>query len=183
MDNREELKKSLAEEEERAKDNLANVEKIKKQLEELDKKEKQPTVSATGVILNSDIPQNRDRKFYVTAGRVFKNVSDMEDNGVYFTTEELAEQEALRIKGQEFIRRCAMLWNKDHDWRIDMSEGIEYMYYIGYGFITKLYVVRTVSFVTVGTICFDNQELAEKCIAELKSKYNEEQIKTIFGVI
>ena len=49
MGNREELKRSLAEEEQRAKDSLANVEKMKKQLEEL--KEYQPTVSATGVIL------------------------------------------------------------------------------------------------------------------------------------
>ena len=49
MDNKEELKRSLAEEEQRAKDSLANVEKMKKQLEELNKKEEQPTVSATGL--------------------------------------------------------------------------------------------------------------------------------------
>ena len=51
MDNREELKRSLAEEKQRVKDSLANVEKMEKQLEELNKKEEQPTVSGTGVYL------------------------------------------------------------------------------------------------------------------------------------
>lgn len=186
MDNKEELKRSLAEEEQRAKDSLANVEKMKKQLEELNKKEVE--VSATGVYLKKPILNeyynyienqnvvNQANKFYT--GIDFKRF----DINNCFATKEQAEQEALRREGQEFIRRCAMLWNKDNDWRTDMSAGTEYMYYIGYGFRNKLFVVKTALFITDGTICFDNQELAEKCIAELKAKYNEEQIKTIFGV-
>lgn len=188
MDNREELKRSLAEEEERAKDSLANVEKMKKQLEELDKKEEQPTVSATGVYLNNTMDylysldcDNSILYQLSSNSNIDIRIKKLNINNA-FENENSAKQEALRREGQEFIRRCAMLCNKDNDWRTNMSGGTEYMYYIGYGFRSKLFVNKTDSFVTVGTICFDNQELAEKCIAELKAKYNEEQIKTIFGV-
>lgn len=178
MDNREELKRSLAEEEQRAKDSLANVEKMKKQLEELDKKEEQPIVSATGVILNSYILENRTGKFYITAGRVLENFSDMGDKGVYFTNEEQAKQEALRIEGQEFIRRCAMLWNKDYDWRKDLAKN---QYNIFYGMFSGL-IIGDYNYIGDSCPYFDTRELAEKCIKELKEKYNEDQIKTIFGV-
>lgn len=186
MDKQEELKRSLAEEKQRVKDSLANVEKMEKQLEELNKKEEQPTVSATGVYLGE---QNNERYFTIFGNNIVEE--DFCNSGTdkkrfelnnCFTTKEQAEQEALRREGQEFIRRCAMLWNKDNDWRTNMLGGPEYMYYIGYGFRSKLFVNKTNSFVIVGTIYFDNQELAEKCIAELKAKYNEEQIKVIFGI-
>lgn len=183
MDNKEELKRSLAEERQRAKDSLANVEKMKKQLEELNKKEEHPTVSATGVYLNK-ISDNR----YVYLGfdnEIFETVKFNEEletdlmriNNI-FATEKQAEQEALRREGQEFIRRCAMLWNKGNDWR--KKVGVE-QYCIRFN--NNTVDVDYFSNNHYGQIVFDNEKLAEKCIAELKSKYNAEQLKTIFGVI
>lgn len=188
MDNKEELKRSLAEEEQRAKDSLANVEKMKKQLEKLNKKEEQPTVSATGVYLDNtmeclySLDYDNSILYQLSMNsNIDVRIKKLNLNNA-FVNEKSAKQEALRREGQEFIRRRAMLWNKGNDWRTDMSAGTKYMYYIGYGFRRKLFVQKTESFITVGTICFDNQELAERCIAELKAKYNESQIKIIFGV-
>lgn len=181
MDNREELKRSLAEEEERAKDSLANIEKMKKQLEELDKKEEQPTVSATGVYLK----EIKGRDYFFISGTNSVDSGDVcyEKQRMLicnsFATEEQAEQEALRIEGQEFIRRCAMLWNNDHDWRKDFNKKgqINLYYSLNHG----LSIANYDSF-GEGNPYFDNYELANQCVKELKEKYNEEQIKTIFGV-
>jgi len=181
MDNKEELKRSLAEEEQRAKDSLANVEKMKKQLEELNKKEVE--VSATGCFLKQlDYGKNY---FYISHTNVvsdymFTQSSDKERFNINncFSTREQAEQEALRREGQEFIRRCAMLWNKGNDWRKALVEQKFHIYY-GCG----LMIGTMSSGLSYGNICFDSINLAERCIAELKAKYNEEQIKTIFGVI
>lgn len=183
MDNKEELKRSLAEEEQRAKDSLANVEKMKKQLEELNKKDEQPTVSANGVYLEEII----DKKYYFpdSANRIDfsgfdKSVIDTKRMSINncFTTQEYAEQEALRREGQGFIRRCAMLWNKDHDWRkkLEMTQSCIFM--------TNLFDLKSINYSgnTYGQIFFDNYELAERCIAELEKKYNEKQLKIIFGV-
>ena len=185
MKNKEELLKRIEEEKQRAKDSLANVEQIEKQLKELEEKEVE--VSATGVY--SKTINEKDFWYLDFTNQVVESNFDNDEVDLdlikinnCFVTKEQANQEALRREGQEFIRRCAMLWNKDHDWRTDMSLETEYMYYIGYGFRTKLSVRRSGSFHTVGTICFDTGELAERCIAELKAKYNEEQIKVIFGV-
>jgi len=183
MDNREELKRSLAEEEQRAKDSLANVEKMKKQLEEL--KEEQPTVSATGVYLeepqkNSTFFANHGDNSIQTENYNFENYEKgcFNVNNV-FATKEQAEQEALRREGQEFIRRCAMLWNKDHDWRKKKNIAQFGLYY---DTESNKIIHNTTIDTTRGEVNFDTQELAEKCIAELNSKYNNEQQKTIFGV-
>jgi hypothetical protein len=180
MDNKEKLKRSLAEEEQRAKDSLANVEKMKKQLEELNKKEVE--VSATGVIL-----QKSKRDIFIVQGS--NDISEDTLSDFYYTekcfdinncfeTYQQAKQEALRREGQEFIRRCAMLWNKDHDWRkkIEMTQSCIFM--------TNLFDLKSINYSgnSYGQIFFDNYELVDRCIAELKAKYNEEQIKVIFGV-
>jgi len=184
MDNKEELKRSLAEEEQRAKDSLANVEKMKKQLEELEEKEKKVEVSATGVWL---VKQNDERYFTIYGNNFveddfYDSESDKDRMLINnaFATREQAEQEALRREGQEFIRRCAMLWDKDHDWR--KKNGIE-QYYIDFDTTTNKLGIEYNIVYTGGAIYFDTMELAEKCITELKAKYNEEQLKTIFGVI
>lgn len=186
MDNKEELKKSLAEEEQRAKDSLANVEKMKKQLEELNKKDEQPTVSATGCFLK-ELNYGKTY-FYIThtnnvSDFLFTHESDKERFNINncFETKEKAEQEALRREGQEFIRRCAMLWNKDHDWR---KNGLKTQYFVycnsqnpkgGLNY-------NSIDFYSHGVIYFDTKELAEKCISKLKAKYTEKQLKIIFGV-
>jgi len=162
---------------------LANVEKMKKQLEELNKKDEQPTVSATGVVL-----QKSERNIFIVQG---SNTISSETLGYFdysekcfdinnaFETYKQAEQEALRREGQEFIRRCAMLWNKDHDWRKDFNKKgqINLFYSLNHG----LSIANYDSF-GEGNPYFDNYELANQCIKELKAKYNEEQLKIIFGV-
>ena len=184
MDNKEELKRSLAEEEQRAKDSLANVEKMKKQLEELDKKEVE--VSATGVLLeepqkNSTFFANHGDNSTQTENYNFESYEKgcFNVNNV-FSTKEQAFQEALRREGQEFIRRCAMLWNKGNDWRKQKNVR---QFYIDFDTTTNKLGIEYNIVYTGGAIYFDTMELAEKCITELKAKYNEEQIKTIFGVI
>ena len=185
MDNKEELKRSSAEEEQRAKDILANVEKMKKQLEELDKKEEQPTVSATGCFLKQ---LDYGKKYFyinhtnVVSDFMFTQNSDKERFNINncFSTRGQAEQEALRREGQEFIRRCAMLWNKSNDWR--KKNGIE-QYYIYFDLSVNKIDIGFSALTTKGHICFDTYELVEKCIKELNEKYNNEQLKTIFGVI
>jgi len=182
MDNKEELKRSLAEEEQRAKDSLANVEKMKKQLEELNKKEEQPTVSATGVYLETSF---NNKYFFVYTDNSIGNDnytntdidnSRLEINNI-FRNGEQAKQEALRREGQEFIRRCAMLWNKGNDWR--KKENCD-QWYITYN---KGNICLSIfNSISTGQVFFDNEELGKRCIAELKAKYNEEQIKVIFGV-
>lgn len=177
------LLKQIAEMEQREKDNQKALEEMRKKVEKLE--EEQPTVSATGVWLE----QVRDKRYFFVDGigeikvHIFTNHSiDKSHIEVVnaFETEEQAEQEALRREGQEFIRRCAMLWNKDHDWRKDFSKN---QYNIICSDQTLLFVGCSISTMCHSEVWFDTGELAEKCIAELKSKYNEEQIKTIFGVI
>jgi N-acetylmuramoyl-L-alanine amidase CwlA len=183
MNNKEELKRSLAEEEQRAKDSLANVEKMKKQLEELNKKEVE--VSATGVYLNK-ISDNDyaylgfDNEIFETRKFNQELETDLIRINNIFATRKQAEQEALRREGQEFIRRCAMLWNKGNDWRKQKNVR---QFYVDFDTITNKLGIEYNIVYTGGAIYFDTMELAEKCIRELTDKYNEEQIKTIFGVI
>ena len=184
MDNKEELKRSLAEEEQRAKDSLANVEKMKKQLEELNKKEVE--VSATGVYLNKPILNeyynyienqnvvNQANKFYT--GIDFKRF----DINNCFATREQAEQEALRRKIQELIRRRAMEWNSNHDWRKNYEEKSE----IFWDFANKkLNIGRLDHYKSFGTICFDTEELAQQMIDELNKNFSTDELKVGFGVI
>lgn len=177
MNNKEELLKSIQEEEQRAKASLEKLEKMRKQLEEL---VKEVNVSATGVVLYSDnVP-------YPNWGICGDN--DINENmfSVYTKTNSIfvkktqAEQEALRREIQEFIRRFAMLNNSNNDWRKNYEEKSE----ICYDFANKkLNIAILDSYTSFGTICFDTEELAEKCIVELNKKYTPEQIKTGFGVI
>ena len=185
MDNKEKLKRSLAEEEQRAKDILANVEKMKKQLEELNKKQEQPTVSANGNILN--FKKQNKYIYYVWGdnevtsiqnGESLSNNNRLKTNSL-FSTEKQAEQESLRREGQEFIRRCAMLWNKGNDWRKKEDCQQHTMFF---DIPTSTIQIVSYSNYSFAGVFFDTKELAEKCIAELKAKYNEEQIKVIFGV-
>ena len=183
MDNKEKLKRSLAEEEQRAKDSLANVEKMKKQLEKLNKKEEQPAVSATGVYLDNtmeclySLDYDNSILYQLSMNRnIDVRIKKLNLNNA-FVKEEQARQEALRREGQEFIRRCAMLWNKDHDWRKDFEQS-QYFLLIEDGELRAGWN----STHTYGQVHFDTKELADKCIAELKAKYNEEQRKVIFGV-
>lgn len=184
MDNKEELKRSLAEEEQRAKDSLANVEKMKKQLEELNKKNEQPNVSATGVYLDNTMEYLHSLDYdnsilyqLSTNSNIDARIKKLNLNNA-FVKEEQAKQEALRREGQEFIRRCAMLWNKGNDWRkkIGMIQSCIFM--------TNLFDLKSINYSgnSYGQIFFDNYELVDRCIAELKARYNEEQIKVIFGV-
>lgn len=183
MDKQEELKRILAEEEQRAKDSLANIEKMKKQLEELNKKDEQPTVSATGVVL-----QKSERNIFIVQGSntissetlsYFDYSEKCFDINNTFETKQQAEQEALRREGQEFIRRCAMLWNKDHDWR---KKKLIAQYCIDFDTEYNKLGTAVHSDYAYCQILFDTRELAEKCIKELKAKYNDDQIKVIFGV-
>jgi hypothetical protein len=185
MDNKEELKRSLAEEEQRAKDSLANVEKMKKQLEELNKKEELPTVSATGVYLDNTMEylysldyDNSILYQLSTNSNIDARITKLNLNNA-FVKEEQAKQEALRREGQEFIRRCAMLWNKGNDWRKDLKK-CQYFIYMDDRY--ELCSVENTN-TTRGCMYFDTIELTERCIKELNEKYNKEQQKTIFGVI
>ena len=159
-----------------------NIDLLESELKELEEKEVE--VSATGVCLKSVVDK---LYFYIDSenkvfGSRFSNHSfdnlRLEKNNC-FATREQAEQEALRIEGQEFIRRCAMLWNKEHDWRKEESKT---EWYIEYSISNKKLTTHSWCNLTSGMIFFDTQGFAEKCIEELKKKYNEEQIKTIFGV-
>lgn len=186
MDNKEELKKSLAEEEQRAKDSLANIEKMKKQLEELNKKDEQPTVSATGVYLENTMDKlySLDDCYSITYqissdNNIDYRIKKMNINNC-FATKEQAEQEALRRKIQELIRRRAMEWNSNHDWRKNFKEKSE----IFYDFSNKkLNIGRLDSYKSFGTICFDTEELAQKMIDELNNNFNKNELKVGFGVI
>ena len=185
MDNKEELKRSLAEEEQRAKDSLANIEKMKKQLEELNKKEVE--VSATGVFLDKinylktficlDELNEILTNYFGGNGDDFDNKCFVMNNA--FATVKQAEQEALRREGQEFIRRCAMLWNNGNDWRKQKNVR---QFYVDFDTTTNKLGIEYNIVYTGGAIYFDTMELAERCIRKLTGKYNEEQIKTIFGV-
>jgi hypothetical protein len=125
-------------------------------------------------IISGDNAVENRKNYKTSIEDAILNINNM------FITYEQAEQEALRREGQEFIRGCAMLWNKDHDWR--KKNGIE-QYYIDFDTTTNKLGIEYNIVYTGGAIYFDTMELAEKCITELKAKYNEEQLKTIFGVI
>ena len=157
-----------------------NIDLLESELKELEEKEKEVEVSATGVILNSENPDKRSEKWYFDRGMFAMNFEDMGKSFTYFETEKQAKQEALRIEGQEFIRRCAMLWNIEHDWR--KKNKIE-QFCLDYDTANgDLGTGTFIGYTICGAIYFDTRELTEKCIAELKKKYNEEQIKIIFGV-
>lgn len=170
------------EQEQRRKDNQKTLVEMKKQLEELNKKEVE--VSATGVYLNK-ISDNDyaylgfDNEIFETRKFNQELETDLIRINNIFATRKQAEQEALRREGQEFIRRCAMLWNKGNDWRKKPNTEQHYIFLNNDNTMIECAGYAT----TRGDIQFDTKELAERCIAELKSKYNEEQIKTIFGVI
>lgn len=175
-----ELLRRIEELEQRRKDDEKTLQEMKKQLEEL---EKEIEVSATGVY--SKTANEKDFWYLDFTNKAIESNfdndevdSDLIKINNCFATEEQAEQESLRREGQEFIRRCAMLWNKDNDWRKKFK--VE-QYYICFASCGD-FLVQSMDVVSRGEIWFDTKELAEKCIAELKAKYNEEQIKTIFGV-
>jgi len=181
MDKKEELLKSMQEEEQRAKDSLANVEKMKKQLEELDKKVE---VSATGVLINKEIEKDCNY-FYVDSNNkvcclnnCFSYISETININNLFISKHQAEQEALRREIQEYIRRFAMLNNANNDWRKKENTTQYCIRMFGNNIDTDYFSNNQ-----YGQPNFDTKALAEKCIAELNKKYAPEQLKTGFGVI
>lgn len=176
---KEELLKQIAEMEQREKENQKTLEEMRKKVEKLEKE--QPTVSATGVFLKEI--KGKDYLFLSGTNRIDTGDTCYENQRMLicnaFATKEQAEQESLRREGQEFIRRCAMLWNKGNDWR---KKDTLYQCHLYFKPSSDSLCYMYDNNIAKGIPYFDNIALAEKCIAELKKKYNDEQIKTIFGV-
>ena len=146
-------------------------------------REKVFKASATGVLL--EIPKEKRGLFVINASGIVETNAIINETNIVmnnvFTNSEDANNEALRRRGQEFIRHFAMCNNTNKDWRKVLGKTQYNLTYDKEANSVKL----TFSLYAAGgcDIYFESRILAELCVFRLQEQYNDKELKIIFSVI